>query len=196
MRSRPADPSVATADADDGPAFARRTCLDRTAGGSHGVPARLTRPQAAGRRLAEWPSAWRPHLVPVTAWAIILSCSLLPTVFAREILNGDLTLDQRAAATAVVVSVCLALSVLSTRLRVLRPLLAILLTLAVSQWLVFELADRVEAIRSLAASDPGAALRLTGRADRRGRRFATSWGEVPRGSSGREAGPGHTVRPP
>jgi hypothetical protein len=94
-----------------------------------------------------WPSS-----VVVAAWVVILACSLLPTVIGREVLGQTVTLGQRATATAVIAAVVFLISLAVGRLRGLRPLLAVLLTLVGSQWLVFEVLARADQIQERTGS--------------------------------------------
>ena len=106
---------------------------------AHADPAAAsTRLASSTWRLADARAAWRWPSPPVlAAWVVVLACSLLPAVIVQELLGGAVTIGQRAAATAVIVGAFFALTVPFVQLRVLRPLLAVLLTLVGSQWLVF-----------------------------------------------------------
>lgn len=114
------------------------------AGAAAASPAEQTVHGLTGRR---WPEP-----VAVAAWVVILACSLLPTVVAQELIGAQVTLGQRAAATVVVVAAAFIVTVAVARLRVLRPLLAVLLTLAGGQWLVFSVIAPAGQIRSLTGS--------------------------------------------
>ncbi len=93
----------------------------------------------------------------IAAWVVILACSLLPTVIAQELFNAQVTIGQRAAATATMVAAAFVASVAVAPLRALRPLLAVLLTLAGGQWLVFGVLARADQIRAL-SGDPSFAV--------------------------------------
>lgn len=127
--------------------------MDRPVRTSHLSPAATGGPPPAAerikRRLADW--HW-PSQLAITAWVIVLACSLLPTVIAQELFGGSVTIGQRAAATAVVVLVAFATTLVAGRLRALRPLLAVLLTLVGSQWLVFGVLARADPIRERTSS--------------------------------------------
>jgi hypothetical protein len=117
----------------------------------------LTEAGYGASRPAAVPAAWRPSLLLVSAWAVILATSLLPTVVAQEVLDLTVTVGQRAALTAVVVVAALLATLAIAPLRALRPLLAVLATLVGCQWLVFGVLGQADQIRTL-TGDPSFAV--------------------------------------
>ena len=112
----------------------------------------------ADQRILDAQTGWRAASpTPIAAWVVFLACSLLPTVIAQEVLGADVTLGQQAAATAIVVVVAFLVSLAVAPLHVLRPLLAVLLALIGSQWLVFGVLARADQIQEL-TSDPAFAV--------------------------------------
>jgi hypothetical protein len=103
------------------------------------------RVEAAPRRLA----MPRPGLVVTTAWAIVLACSLLPTILLGELGGMEVTRGMRTAWTVLVLAAAGLGTVAVAPLRVLRPLLAVLLVLAVAQWVVFGVVAELPAVRAL-----------------------------------------------
>ncbi len=104
---------------------------------------------SSGEVIADSHARWRwPRPVLIAAWVVVLACSLLPTVIAQEVLGAEVTLGQRAAATAIVVFAAFLVTVVAAPLRGLRPLLAVLLTLGGGQWLVFGVLAQADPIRA------------------------------------------------
>ena len=80
------------------------------------------------------------------AWAVILALSLMPTVIAQEVLGQAVSPDLRAGSSVVVLVTGLALTLLWTPLRELRPFLSLFLVLVGAQWVVFTQVDRLPLI--------------------------------------------------
>jgi hypothetical protein len=87
------------------------------------------------------PSPARPVLL--AAWAIILLTSTLPRIVLQEIFGQTVTLDQVTLFSLGVIFIALLASLIWQPLRGLRPLLAVLLVLIASQWLLFTRIDRL-----------------------------------------------------
>jgi hypothetical protein len=84
----------------------------------------------------------------LVAWTIVLALSLLPTVIAQEVLGRSVSADLQAGSSVVVIMVGLALTLIWTPSRVLRPLLWLFLVLVVAQWVVFTQVDRLPPFRT------------------------------------------------
>jgi hypothetical protein len=79
----------------------------------------------------------------MAAWAILLLTSTLPRIILQEIFGQTITLDQQTVLSLSVIFIALLASLIWQPLRGLRPLLAVLLVLIASQWLIFTRIDRL-----------------------------------------------------
>lgn len=132
--------------------------MDRPAGNGNRAPAASPGRLPSDQTIAAARAGWRsPSPVPITAWTVVLATSLLPTVVAQEILGADITLGQRSAVAVASVAAAYLATLAIVQLRVLRPLLVILLTLAGGQWLVFGVLGRVDQVQAL-TRDPAFAV--------------------------------------
>lgn len=98
------------------------------------------------------PAPGEARLVPVVAWGAVLATSLLPTVVAQELFGQTVTLGMRAAVALAVGAAVLLAAVGIPGLRVLRPLIAVLVTLVGGQWLVFGVLGAADWIVALTGS--------------------------------------------
>jgi len=127
--------------------------MDRAADIGNRVPAASARSTTPPRWIARRRASWRsPSPVATAAWVVVLTCSLLPTVIAQEAFGEAVTLGQRAAATTVIIVVAFLVTLAVGQLRALRPLLAVLLTLVGSQFLVFGVLARAGRIQEWTGS--------------------------------------------
>jgi len=86
--------------------------------------------------------------IVLAAWTIVLTLSLLPTVFAREVLGQRVSADLQAAGSVIVIAAGLALTLIWVPLRALRPLLWLFLVLVGAQWVVFTQVGRMAIFRT------------------------------------------------
>ena len=79
----------------------------------------------------------------LAAWTIILLTSTLPRIILQEIFGQTVSVDQQTVMSLGVIFIALLATLIWQPLRGLRPLLALLLVLVVSQWLIFTRIDRL-----------------------------------------------------
>jgi hypothetical protein len=84
----------------------------------------------------------------LAAWTVILLTSLLPKVILQEIFGLSVSGDMQMVISVSVIVLAFLASLIWKSLRSLRPLLALLLVLFVSQWLVYTRIDRLPIFRS------------------------------------------------
>jgi hypothetical protein len=95
------------------------------------------------------PSTSRPRTgVVLAAWAFVLALSLMPTVVVQEVLRRTVTPDLRAGSSIVLIVAGLALTLVWSPVRPLRPLLVLFLVLLGGQWVVFTQVGRLPIFRT------------------------------------------------
>lgn len=92
------------------------------------------------------------RILPLAAWAILLLCSALPKIILQELFNQKVSPGLQAILTLSIVFLALAATWIWPRLSSLRKFIILLGVLAGSQWLVYNVVDRLPFYRSRLSS--------------------------------------------